>query len=522
MVLSSLKRLSRALSSRELPTDTVKGSNSPSPPDYSRMLLSEHLRNHRRSSPKSSVHEHSPAHSTTTLHNSEHTPTESASHTSSDTSDIVQVLTIGDSVITVETHRREDETVEPPVAKQRKKSFSLRRVNTDPAAAHRIPLHGSITTIESVHKGRAWSYPLSWKDLNLVRRMRRSVDRKEARRGKASCNLTSAHESSPNGVDEHDAAPFFMSGAFQNSPSPTTRPKYGLDISPRTSVCFRAGSNAPVQHSNYRKSFSEEHTKRKDLHSHDTAQTREKATADMKACTRKLSSDERSSRNLTFLLYPIEWVGQYHASVSSNPDSGSSSSSSSSPPSPTTQPSQPARRIEKIHVTHTQSARFRPSLACTRDELYLEPPLNLPPGLEAPTVGQAGPADWLHRGWTDHYRRCAEASRRACHPLAAARCLPTRGEAMQRCNPGSMVQGTFQQHSAERANLTPDPTLRNTQSCDFAVGWKGKGVRNFRCAGGAGLDNEGPDRRVSSQGACVTTLTLGECSFPKVLDQTAT
>jgi hypothetical protein len=523
MALSRLKRLSRTLSSRGIPTDTADNFNPSSPPDGSRKLLNEHLRNHHRSSPKAFVFEHSPAHSATTLHDPEHTPTDLASHTSSDVSDIVQVLMIGDSVITVETHRREDESIEPPVARQRKKSLGLRRVNTAPAAAHCIPLHGSITTIESVHKVRAWSYPLSWKDLDLVCRIRRSADRKEARRGKASCDLTSAREPS-NGVDEHNTAPSsppVMSGACQSSPSHTSRPTDELDISPRTSVCLTAGSNAPTQHSSHRRGSGAEQVKRKDSHIHDTAQTREKATADLKACTRKLSSDERSSGNLTFLLHPIDWVRQYHASVSSNPESGSSSSSGFSPSSPTTRPSQPARRIEEIRVTQTQPAKPRLSLACTRDEMYMDAPLNLPPGFEVPTVGQAGPADWLHRGWEDHYRRSAEASRRACHPLAAARCLPTRGEQMQQYNPGFTYQNGSQTHPVQRAHSTPDPGLRYTQSCDFAVGWKGKGVRSFRCAGGAGVDNaEG--RRASSQGACVTTLTLGECTFPKVLEQTTT
>jgi hypothetical protein len=523
MALSRLKRLSSVLSSHELPTETASGSNSSSPPDGSRMLLNEHLRNHHRSSPKASVYEHFPAHSANTLHDPEHTPTELASHTSSDASDIVQVLTIGDSVITVETHRREDDSVEPPVARQRKKSFGLRRVNTAPAAAQRVPLHGSITTIESVHKGRAWSYPLSWKDLNLIRRMRRSADRKEARRGKASCDFTSAHES-PNGVDAHDTAPPsppVMSGACQSSPSHISRPADELDISPRTSVCLTAGSDAPIQHSSYRKGSSAELVNREDSHIHDPAQTKEKTTADLKACTRKLSSDERPSGNLTFLLHPIEWVRQYHASISSNPDSGSSTSSDSSPPSPTTRPSQPPRRKEEIRITRTQPAKPRPSFACTRDEMYMEVPLNLPPGFEIPTVGQAGPADWLHRGWEDHYRRSAEASRRACHPLAAARCLPTRGEQMQRYDPGSTCQNGSQTHPAQRAHSTPGPGLRYTRSCDFAVGRKGKGVRNCRCAGGAGVDNE-EGRRASSQGACVTTLTLGECTFPKVVEQTTT
>jgi hypothetical protein len=336
MALFRLKRLSWTLSSRKISTDTADNSNPPSPPDGSRKLLNEHLRNHHRSSPKGSISEHSPAHSATTLPDPEHIPTDLSSYTSSDASDIVQVLTVGDSVITVETHRREDESVEPPVARQTKKSLGLRRVNTAPAAAHRIPLHGSITTIESVHKGRAWSYPLSWKDLNLVRGIRRRADRKEARRGKASCDLTSAREPS-NGVDEHNTAPFsppVMSGACQSSPSHTSRPTDELDISPRTSVCLTAGSNAPTQHSSHRRGSGEEQVKRKDLHIHDTVQTRGKATADLKACTRKLLSDERSSGNLTFLLRSINWVRQDHASVSSNPESGSSSSSGSSPPHP--------------------------------------------------------------------------------------------------------------------------------------------------------------------------------------------
>jgi hypothetical protein len=94
---------------------------------------------------------------------------------------------------------------------------------------------------------------------------------------------------------------------------------------------------------------------------------------------------------------------------------------------------------------------------------------------------------------------------------------------MQRYDPGLTYQDGRQQHSAQGMDSTPEPGLRYTQSCDFAVGWKGKGkgVRNFRCAGGAGMDNE-EESRVSSQRACVTTLTLGECIFPKALEQTTT
>jgi hypothetical protein len=524
MALSTLKRMSRVLSPRDEATDTADNCDASSQPDNAHILVDGQLQSHHRSSPKASMYEHSPTHSATTLHDLEHVPTDLPRRDSSDSSDaIVQVLTIGDSVITVETHRRDDEEVEQAEAKRRRKSFGLRRVKTAPPTSRSTPLHGSITTIESVHTGsrlRAWSYPLvSWKDLNLVRRMRRSVDlkeaRKEARKGKVSCESESDPQSL-DGANVHATAGYpllMMSGAYQESPSNMGRPRDEPNISPRTSACLNSGPDIPGQRGDHRESSREEHIKRKDSHVNNGTQTKEKAAAEMKANTRKLSSDERSSSNMAFLLHPINWIRQYHASVSDPPDSGSSSSDSS-PPSPTTQPSRPARRTEETHATQPRPSQAMPFRTSTRDGLHL------PPGLEPPVAGQAGPADWLHRGWEEHYRRSAEASRRACHPLAAARSLPTSAEAMQRYNPGSTCKDGYQQQSAQRVNSTPEPPRLYTQSWDFAVGGKGKGVRDYRCAEDGGAERRRV-RRSRSQGACVTTLTLGECIFPKEIEQTA-
>jgi hypothetical protein len=502
------------LSPRDVAPDTT---------DNAQVSVDGQLHNHHRSSPKASMYEHSPTHSATTLHDPEHVPTSLPRRDSTDSSDaIVQVLTIGDSVITVETHRRDDEEVEQAEAKQRKKSFGLRRVKTAPSSTRSTPLHGSITTIESVHNGsrlRAWSYPLvSWMDLNLVRRMRRSVDlkeaRKEARKGKVSCG-SETDQQPLDGANVHATAesPFLMmSGARHGSPSHTSRPRDEPNISPQTSACLNSRSGIPGQREDHRKSFKGEHIKRKDSHANDGLQTKEIAAADLKANTRRLSSDERSPSNLVFLMHPINWIRQYHASVFDSPDSGSSSSSESSPPSPTTQPTRPARRTEE--TPQPRPSQGRPFRATTRDGLHL------PPGLEPPVAGQAGPADWLHRGWEEHYRRSAEASRRACHPLAAARSLPTSAEAMQRYNPRSTSQDGRQQQSAQRVHSTPEPPRLYTQSWDFAVGGKGKGPKDFSCAEDGGAENRRV-RRSRSQGACVTTLTLGECTFPKEIEQTA-
>jgi hypothetical protein len=516
MALSALRRMSRVLSPRDVAPDTT---------DNAQILVDGQPHNHHRSSPKASMYEHSPTHSATTLHDPEHVPTSLPRRDSTDSSDaIVQVLTIGDSVITVETHRRDDEEVEQAEAKRRKKSFGLRRVKTEPPSTQSTPLHGSITTIESVHNDsrlRAWSYPLvSWMDLNLVRRMRRSVDlkeaRKEARKGKVSCGSETGQQPL-DGANVHATAesPFLMmSGARQGSPSHTSRPRNEPNISPRTSACLNPRSDPAGQRDDHRGSPNGEHTKRKDSHVNDGTQTKETAAADLKAKTRKLSSDERASGNLTFLLHPIHWIRQYHASVFDTPDSGSSSSSESSPPSPTTQPARPVRRTEETHPTQARPTQGRPFRASTRDGLHL------PPGLEPPVAGQAGPADWLHRGWEEHYRRSAEASRRACHPLAAARSLPTSAEAMQRYNPRSTSQDGRQQQSAQRVHSTPEPPRLYTQSWDFAVGGKGKGPKDFSCAEDGVAENRRV-RRSRSQGACVTTLTLGECTFPKEIEQTA-
>ncbi|KAI4759933.1 hypothetical protein E4T52_08064 [Aureobasidium sp. EXF-3400] len=530
MALSTLKRLSRAFSSRDTTADAVDSCDAASQPENAQELMNGQPHIHRRSSPKASVYEHSPAQFATTLHDPDHAPTNVSAHDSTGSSDaIVQVLTIGDSIITVETHRRDDEEAEEPVPKRRRKSFGLRRVKTAPPTTQRVPLRGSTTTIESTHNDsrlRAWSFPLvSWKNLSLVRRVRRSVDlkeaRKEARKGKASCemNFDRQFADNVNGSDIADDPNTMMSGARQGSPPHVNRPADELDISPRTSVFSRTGPNISGQNGNHQDHSNDEQINRKDSHFHDLAQAKEKDT-ELLASTRKLSSDERSSTNLAFWLHPIDWFRQYHSSIFNLDYSDSSSSSASSPPpSPTTRLARPARRVEKTPIPRTRPAKRRFSLGPTRDEdeLYTEPQLNLPPGLEPPVAGQAGPADWLHRGWEEHYRKSAEASHRACHPLAAARCLPTRAEEMQRYNPGSSCQVGCQSGQVQRANSVSYAGGIHARSLDFPAGWKGKGVGNPPDFG-----VEHRVRRVNSQGACVTTITLSECKFTKELEQTAT
>jgi len=518
MVLSSLKRLSRALSLRDATTDATAPDQSDQPQGH----MDRQLHIHHRSSPKASVYGHSPAHSATTLHGPEHAPTDLSAQDSMGSSDaIVQVMTIGDSVITVETHRRDYDETEEPVAKRRKKSFGIRRVKSAPSAVQSAPLHGSITTIEATHNDswlRSWSFPLvGWKDLNLVRRMRRSSNlkhaRKGARRGKASCDLDFDRQS-PESAAIHDTADCphpMMSGAYQESPS---HMNFAIDepgISPRTSIHVGTGLANSEQNGNHPDSCNEGQIHRKDSHFHEVNQAKERAAAELSASTRRISSDERSSGSLAFLLRPIDWFKEHHASVFGLEYSDSSSSSASTPPSPTCRPSQPPRRTEAIPIPHTRPAQRRMSLGSTRSEVYMEPPLHLPPGLEAPVAGQAGPADWLHRGWEEHYRQSAKSSHRACHPLAAARCLPTRAEESQQhnvCQAGS-------------PNKQPrDPAGYHSRSWELPARWKGKSLRRPDCLECSGAGGEG-HRCTSREGACVTTITLGECMFAEELEPPA-
>ncbi|CAD0086307.1 unnamed protein product [Aureobasidium vineae] len=537
MALASLKRqLSRVLA-RDTTTNGTSSCDAPELPSDAQ--VDEQC---QRASPKASIYKHSPAHSGTTLHDLNQAPTNVSPEYLSDA--MVHVMTVGDSIITIETQQRDAEQGEQPAVKRRKKSFGLRRVKTEPASQS-TPLHGSITTIESVPNGsrsRAWSYPLvNWKNLSLVRRMRRSADlkeaRKEARKGKASCELVPGDQPQTGDADENTTAHLapLMPGAVQGSPSHINRLSNGLDASPRASVNLGIGASAPGQdkesskkHSN---SSSEEQIKRKDSRFHEVMQAGEKAAADMEANTREVAFEERPQKNSAFLLHPIDWIRQHHATVFPLPSSDSSSDSDSRPPSPTTRPARPARRTQEPHPVQPQATRRRGSEALTRDELYMRSRINLPPGMDIPAVGQAGPVDWLHRGWEEHYRQLAESSRRACHPLAAACFLPTRGEEMQRYVPGSQCQNGRGRASTQRGQSTPYPTGVYIQTCDFAVHGKGKGIMYVQDVGAqdgrgrrenrnAAFPEYERQRRIE-EGACVTTLTLGECNFAKELGQNA-
>lgn len=497
-----------------------------------------------RTSPKASIYRQSSAHSGVTLHDPTHVPTDLSADV------LVQVMTVGDSVITIET-QREGEEIEQPAAKRRKKVFGLRRVKTAPPATHITPIHGSITTIESVPKSnrlRAWSYPIAnWRKFSLVRRMRRGSDlkeaRKEARRGKASCELNpeSQFPDDVDGTDNtgHDPYPL-MSGAYQGSPSHMELATDEMGISPRTSVDLGSGRPAhtrpkgsPTKPSTNLNNSNEDQAKRKDSHFQAIMQTKEQALADTETNIREPTSDEHPRKGTAFILRSIDWIRQRHAS---SPRSSSDSSSSSDSPlsSPSMQPARPARRTQGVISTQIQPAIGRIPVAFTQDDACMEPQLNLPPGFEIPVEGQAGPADWLHRGWEEHYRRSAESAHRACHPLAAARCLPPRGEELQRYHVVSTCQDGSQCIQAQRVESIPYPTEFVTKTWDFATDRKGKGRRYVESVGAenergrvesrdtAGAAGPPRERRKNSKGACVTTVTLGECNFAKELGQSVT
>ncbi|KAK6008251.1 hypothetical protein QM012_000154 [Aureobasidium pullulans] len=390
-------------------------------------------------------------------------------------------MTVGDSVITIET-QREDEQIERPAAKRRKRALGLRRVKTAPPVSQTTPIHGSITTIESVSNGnriRAWSYPLAnWRKFSLVRRMRRGSDlkeaRKKARKGKASCELNSESRF-PIDLDgaqdmTHDPYPL-MSGACQESSSHMDLMDE-MGISPRTSVdlgsgqpTFKRSTSSPTKPSSFPNSPHEDQAKRKDSHFHGMMQAKEQATNETGANGREPTPDERPRKSTAIILHAIDWIRQHHASVSSD-----SSSSSDSPfSSPTIQPARPPRRRQEVHTIQTQPILNRMSVVSPCDESRL----NLPPGFEVPVEGQAGPVDWLHRGWEEHFRRSAESAHRACHSLADTRHLPARGEELQRYH----MFSTYQARSQCRGASIPYPTEHATKARDFAVDHKGKGRR---------------------------------------------
>lgn len=542
MAFASLKRqISRALPLRNVASTSA--SDSANPTDTAQ--VDKQLQGHRRSSPKASIYLHSPTHSGITLHDPAHVPIDLSADVS------VQVMTVGDSVITIET-QREGEEIEQTAAKRRKKGFGLRRVKTAPPVTHVTPVHGSITTIESVPKSnrvRAWSYPIAnWRKFSLVRRMRRGSDlkeaRKEARRGKASCELNSESQFSAD-VDGfqntgHDPYPL-MSGAYQGSPSHMDFARDELGVSPRASVDlgsthpdFTRPTGSPTKPFTDSDSLHGDQAKRKDSHFHGVMQTREQTSADIEENTRALTSDERPRKSSVFLLRPIEWIRQHHASISVRSSADSSSSSDSPSSSPIIQPARPARRIQEMIDVQIQPAIGSLPKASTQDETCMESGLDLPPGFEIPAQGQAGPADWLHRGWEEYYRRSAESSRRTCHALAAARCLPARGEELQRYHVVPTFQEGPQHIQAQRVQSVPYSSEYVSKAWDVATDRKGKGRRYVEHVGTedgrgrvetrdmSGAAEPRRERRKSSNGACVTTVTLGECNFAKELGQSVT
>lgn len=313
-----------------------------------------------------------------------------------------------------------------------------------------------------------------------------------------------------------------------------------IGISPRTSVDLGSGHPAlehtkgsPTKPSNNLDSSNEDHAKRKDSHFHGIMQTKEQVSTDMEANTREQTSDEHPRRGTTLILRSIDWIRQRHAS-SSRSSSNSSSSSDSPLSSPIIQPARTVRRAQGTTTDQIQPAAVTRRMASTQDDTCMEPRLDLPPGFEIPGEGQAGPADWLHRSWEEHYRRSAEFSHRACHPLAAARCLPVRAEELQRYRVASICQEDSQCIPAQRVQSIPYPTEFVTKTWDFATDRKGKGrryVENVSMEDGrgrvetrdtAGAAESPRERRESSKGACVTTVTLDECDFAKELGQSVT
>ncbi|KAI5203929.1 hypothetical protein E4T39_03870 [Aureobasidium subglaciale] len=550
MALSSLKRqLSRALSLRDSSSPSTSAGDSENLTDT--LPTQQQLPAFHRSSPKGSVYQHSPPHSGTTLHDTDHAPSRIHTEISNITcpSDTM-VLTVGDSIITVETHRPDVEQDKQVTKKTRKKSFGLRRVKTAPTGLHGAITHGSITTIESTpaaSRVRAWSYPqVNWDKLNLVRRVRRSVDRKEARKGKAASEPGSDLQAR---ADKHEAhitsqsqSPV-MSGAAQDDPSYTKRYSDGVGISPRaSSSAWIVPSSWTQSNGSPRKSLprpdshGEGHVKRKDSHFYDTIVAKAKATIDLEAVTRELTSDKRPHRSSSILLHPIDWIRSRHNSGQSS--SSDSSSSDSHPPSPTTRSSRPARPRQETHTAqipdfhwpstevldtpmqtayvlnaqaHSVCGKISEASTSTCDELLIESrPTYLPPGIQIPAPGQAGPSDWLNRGLEEHYRCSAEFSARSCHPMAPSRYLyAQRGEEKQRFNP--MHKGQRHQNPAQKH------IRMCTQAWNWALDDKGKGVAQpgfVEEYGGEARRKKSIDRR----GSCGTALTLAECDFGKGTD----
>ncbi|KEQ95423.1 hypothetical protein AUEXF2481DRAFT_29501 [Aureobasidium subglaciale EXF-2481] len=551
MALSSFKRQwSRALSLRDSSPPSTSAGDPETVTDA--VPTQQQLPAFHRSSPKGSVYQHSPPHSGTTLHDPDHAP----SHIHTEISNIAypsdtMILTVGDSVITVETHRTDVEQNDRTTTQKRKKSFGLRRVKTAPTGLHGAITHGSITTIESTPAAsriRAWSYPqVNWDKLNLVRRVRGSVDRKEARKGKAASEPGSDPQSPADEHEMHIASQFqypMMSGAAQDDSSYTKRPSDGAGISPRASgsawimpSSWAQSSGSPGKSLPRADSHGEE--KRKDSHFYDAIVAKAKATIDLEAVTRELTSDKRPHRNSSILLHPIDWIRSRHNSGQCS--SSDSSTSGSAPPSPTTRSARPARRRQETHTAQIPSfgwpsaegpdtpmqtahvlnaqaqsvcGKISEASTSTVDELLKESrPTYLPPGVQIPAPGQAGPSDWLDRGLEDHYRRSAELATRASHPMEPSRYLHAqRGEDKQRFNP--MHKWQQDQHPAHRHNVHSFAVGMYAQAWDWALDNKGKGVAQSDFMEGRGGEVK---RKKSSggRGSCVTTLTLAECDFGK-------
>lgn len=451
-----------------------------------------------RSSPKGSIYLHSPGHSGETLHDAENAP----SHIRPDppavvmgSDRVVQTMTVGDSVITVETHPINNGRDDRMGSNSRPKSRRLRKRHTAPVELDGIasydPLtHGSVTTVETVptqRRPRAFSHPqFRWKRLNFVGRARRSAELKEARKGKAR---------SPRSSEDQEASP-------PTTPSRKRRSEIS-NMSPRASISGDAqvpaakNDRSPNSHAQSQRPSVEDFG-RKDSHFPDAVQAKEKETADLHALVAEQLAN-RSRKSSSFLRHPIDWIKQRRNSPASLPSSSSSSSSAFE------------TRVIPSKVTRCPTDNDRVAQGKKPE------PIRLPPGLEPPPIGHAGPSDWVHRGWEQYCSRLSFEESIEQSTRVPLRSSVARAEENQRAAPPLVwhprADTPFLDYKTMQAPCTHGSRVR-----DFASSDKGKGVGRARPAlvGGCSTEDEGRHRqlgRMRANGTCVTTLALEECEF---------
>jgi hypothetical protein len=150
----------------------------------------------------------------------------------------------------------------------------------------------------------------------------------------------------------------------------------------------------------------------------------------------------------------------------------------------------------------------------------METVVALPPGLEVPGLGDAGPSNWVDRGWAEHERQSAELALQAQY---RARVEERQRDAISAAGRERRSRCRRKRREREISKSPPDSAGTHVRAWDYGADKKWRLLRHDT----DGDDNDDDDddeigvngnemdglRQSSGQGdtgACLTRLTLGD------------